>query len=85
MAAPNRNYELEENNIYWRVQHVSCCITDAFETYFPPSAFIELCESYTEDGHENACSLPVKHTLCVFGFYGNLSKTQDAWFYSKDA
>jgi len=27
----------------------------------------------------------VKHTLLVFGFCNNMSKTQDARFYSKDA
>ena len=32
----------------------------------PPSAFIELCESYTEYGRENACRLPVKHTRTFF-------------------
>ena len=48
---------------------------------FSPSAFKELCASYMK--MHVGCQ--VKHTLFVFGFYNNMSKTKDARFYSKDA
>ena len=52
-----------------------------FGNIFPPSAFKELCESYTK--MHVGCQM--KHTLFVFGFYNNMPKTQDARFYFKDA
>jgi hypothetical protein len=30
------------------------------------TAFKECFESYTEDGHDNECRLPVKHTFFVY-------------------
>jgi len=74
------HFKLTEHQ-YYGTAHISFCFTFFLEIFFPPSPFKELCESYTK--MHVGCQ--VKHTLFVFEFYNNMSKTKDAHFYSEDA